>query len=320
MSVQMLKIQGFDCVKLSFNNYSATIMHGRGCNIIDFTETTNNLSLLHYPEEHDDEEFARSPQRFGSVMLFHPNRIRKGLLPGKDQLYDLNKAGIPISHGLVKEYSFDLVSQNETDDFIEIKFTFNSSSTPYYKEFGWLFEINYTYTLSSEGLLQEVSVTNKCNISIPFGFGYHTAFRIPQTDSFTKDDYTISVSSLFHWELDCEGFPTGNLIPLDNPYNSDTIRPLDYPISELIQADLGEVHTAIIHNQVTDHRFIYETDTIFKNWMIWNNNANCNYICIEPMSWIINAPNVPIDSEHSGFRYLEPSETINAKNKMYVKF
>ena len=75
MSIETIEYRNLDATVLSFNEYEAIILNGRGCNVIEFRQTNKELSLLHFPEDAELDEFSRSPQRFGNAVLFHPNKI-----------------------------------------------------------------------------------------------------------------------------------------------------------------------------------------------------------------------------------------------------
>ena len=322
MAIQHLKYKDFDAIKLTFNPYSVTILNERGCNIIDFADTERNLSFLHFPEADEEEEFLRSVQRFGSAILFPPNKLFDGAFTVNNVHYDLKEHNIHIAHGLLKEFPFQIEEIAENEDFINIKFTFNSVDCVYYHAFGWLFQCTFDYTLSSQGLMQHFTFTNLGETNIPLGIGFHTAFRIPQDDNSSKEDYRILVSSKERWALDSSSFPTGELLPLSQDYNAGAALPLARPIAEHIKAAAlkNGFHGAMIINQKNGTRFIYETDPKFKHWMIWNNNASDNYVCIEPMSCVINAPNVSRPELVAEFLSLNPKESWEITNRMYVKF
>lgn len=330
MGIETLKYRDTDAIKLSFNNYIVTILNGRGCNIIEFYETTHDLSFLHFPEDHELEEFGISPQRYGSAILFPPNKIVNGCFTKNNTLYDYSPHNIPWSHGILKELPFELVESLDNSESIYVKFRLNSFNTPYYAAFKWKFDLFFEFTLSDAGLLQNVIFKNTGDTPIPFGLGFHTAFRIPFDNSHSSEDYKTYVTCGKQWEMDSRNCPSGNLVSLEHNYATEGIVPLAMPIAEhttavydnldFIDIELSSFHGAVVLDAKTNTKFIYETDSKFKDWMIWNNNASDNYICIEPMTWIINAPNVPIPDSQSGFQFINPNEIWEAKNKMCVKF
>lgn len=321
MSIEYVKYHGYDAVELSFNKYKSSILYGRGCNIIEFKDISRNLSFLHFPESGEEEEFLRSPQRFGSAILFPPNKIAGGTFTRNNIRYSFSEHNIPVSHGLLKEFPFELIDSHATDSSVSVKFRYNSQNDIYDTAFNWLFECFFEFELSDNGLVQIISFQNNGSAPIPLGIGFHTAFRIPENDMYQKKDYTIRISTGEQWELDSHSCPTGKLIQVSQDYRTGNILPLDRPISEHTQAAPLEngFNGAIITNNSTGNQFVYESDLIFRHWMIWNNKASDNYICIEPMSWIINAPNTDIPDELSGFTFLEQNSVWQAKNRMYIK-
>lgn len=321
MAVEYVKYQGFDCIKLSFNNYIAQIMYGRGCNVIELKDTQEDLSLLHFPEAGEEEEFSRSPQRFGSAILFPPNKMQDGAITMNGVRYALAENNIPVAHGLLKEFPYELVNCTETVDCIVVKFRFNSVDSIYNTAFAWNFECFFEFTLSTQGLTQKITISNLGATDIPFGLGFHTAFRIPQNDMFAKEDFTIQVTCGKRWELDSCSYPTGKQTELSQNYSVGKIAPLARSIAEHMEAaTIDGFHGAVITNQKTNTKFIYETDKAFSQWMIWNNNASDNYICIEPMTQIINAPNTNLPHSISGATILAPGQSFEATNRMHVKY
>ncbi|MCM1467039.1 MAG: hypothetical protein NC086_02740, partial [Alistipes sp.] len=142
--------------------------------------------------------------------------------------------------------------------------------------------------------------------------------------NFTGEDYRILVSCEKQWELDENGFPTGKRISPPDGYNNG-IMPLAAPLADHLQADMlpengsSPFHTAMIRNIKTGTELIYETDRIFANWMVWNKRASDNFVCIEPMTCIIDAPNATIPQDLHGFTTLKPGGRWSAKNRLYVR-
>ncbi|MCM1467815.1 MAG: hypothetical protein NC086_06660, partial [Alistipes sp.] len=183
MSYELIKYNHYDAVRLANSRYCAIILHGRGCSLIEFNDIPNRLSFLHYPEAEDTEEFEEACQRFGSAVLFPPNKLKNGAICWENRVYDLPAHHIPPAHGLLKEFPFELVSAREGENGMGIKFRFNSKDSIYYKSFRWDFTCCFTYILSENGITQIVGFENNGDTDIPFGLGFHTSFRIPQNDN-----------------------------------------------------------------------------------------------------------------------------------------
>lgn len=328
MAIDQIIYRNYNAVKLSFNQYSVIILNGRGCNIIEFVDNISGYSFLHFPEDNELSEFISSPQRFGSALLFPPNRIANGHFTKNGITYDYNSCNLPSSHGILKELPFSVVETQSTTDFEYIKFKLSSRETAYFSAFHWDFDCIFEYILSEDGLTQNITFINNGSIPIPFGAGFHTAFRIPFAPDSTADDYNILVTADYQWELDKYSCPTGAKSTPDHDYLNGNVFPLKTSIAEHLHSishsntgntSIPNFHGAIVTNNKNKTRIIYETDPKFAHWMIWNNKASDNYICIEPMSWIINAPNTNLPDSETGFTYLEPGKHWTAKNKLWIE-
>ena len=42
--------------------------------------------------------------------------------------------------------------------------------------------------------------------------------------------------------------------------------------------------------------------------MLWNQGGRKGFLCPEPMSWMIDAPNLTVPAEESGMFFLRPGE------------
>lgn len=322
MSIEKIKFLNLDATKINYDKYTITILHGRGCNIVDFKVQKEDelLSILHIPTEDDSEEFGKSPQRFGSAILFPPNKITDGKYDWEGKTYDLTGNGIHFAHGVLKEYPYELVEARETIDGIYLKYTMHSSVTPYFKAFNWDFNVTFEFELTKDGLSQIFTVENIGEENIPFGAGYHTAFLFPQNDKYTADDYRIQVSSDLQWETDGNLNPSGNLIKMRIPYNEGNIHPLSEALNDHIRAVPASngFNRATITNIKNGQQFVYETDPSFKNWMIWNNKAGFDYVCIEPMTCIVDAPHSTLPASEHGFMTLAPGNSWSGQVLFYA--
>lgn len=323
MPVLTTEYKGFKALGINIYPYRATILYGRGCNIIEFFHEEYDLNLLHYPEDNELSEFLSSPQRFGSAILFPPNKISSGCFTRDGITYDFTGNGLPCSHGILKELPFECIECTENPGQINVKLRYNSTASKYDKAFSWKFICTFEFTLDNSGLTQQITFDNIGDTKIPLGVGFHTAFRIPENDSHSPEDYGIYVSCRGQWELNENGCPTGRISETTLDFTSGSLNPsahvLAHHLAAADKASGSDFHGAVIINHKTGHKLFYETDPVFKDWMVWNNKASDNYVCIEPMSWIINAPDTPVPDSESGFTYLYPSEKWTAKNRMYVK-
>jgi aldose 1-epimerase len=65
---------------------------------------------------------------------------------------------------------------------------------------------------------------------------------------------------------------------------------------------------AILTDLAAEAEIVYEIDEIFKHWSLWNSGGNENFFCPEPQSCMINAPNLALPEDITGFSSLNPGE------------
>lgn len=328
MSIQFSKYRDIKCVKLSFNQYTATILYGRGCNIIEFNDHKKSITALHAATDEDMPDFQKSPQRYGSAPLFPPNKIQEGIFTRDGKTYDLPAHQIPFAHGLLKEFEYGVREWCETSNYLYIKFCFNSRDTAYYSAFQWDFDCNFEFKLSEDGLSQTISFYNHGTTEIPFGVGFHTSFHIPFEAESTPDDYLVFAGTGMQWELDEHSTPTGTLNPPARDYIKSGVKPINEPIADHMKViplnndslNIQNYRGTIIKNIKTGRKVKYEIDEKYTQWMFWNNKATTSYICLEPMTWIIDAPHTTyIPDKDSGYQYLKPGMRWSATNILSIE-
>jgi aldose 1-epimerase len=68
----------------------------------------------------------------------------------------------------------------------------------------------------------------------------------------------------------------------------------------------------------TGNRVCYEVDETFKFFIMWNDRGTKDYFCPEPMSWMINAPNLNLPAEETGYIELAPGESKTVTERIYT--
>ena len=321
MALERGTISEYRYIKLTFNNLSASILYARGCNIIEFKDLATDCSFLHTPSKEELEEFQEAPQRFGSAILFHPNRLSHECFTRDGHTYNYEKAGLPPSHGLLRFAAFTVEEEEETNEYQRVKCSFNSKGTLYDTAFHWKFICNMAFTLDSHGLTSHMEFFNIGDVPIPFGLGFHTAFQIPSHPSSSSKEVSCKVSVTNSWTDygKCTKWGCGTRL-FEIPEESITIMdPLKESIAIPYTDYKDQCHHAIIEDENLPFRLIYETDPQFKHWMIWNNGCRGGYICIEPMTWMIDAPNSPLPDHLSGFSYLERGKPKSFTNRFLLE-
>ena len=116
------------------------------------------------------------------------------------------------------------------------------------------------------------------------------------------------------WELDDRMLPTGKkLHPTD--WEADLcnsgIAPLSHPLDNHYSGKPmkfnGELFNgAILTDSSAGLRIIYEAGKSYKHWMLYNGMENRkDFVCPEPQTWMVNAPNIDKQPDETGLIILE---------------
>ena len=158
---------------------------------------------------------------------------------------------------------------------------------------------------------------------MPCMLAFHTAINAPFSPRSTIHDCLCKITIGERWELDDRMLPTGHKPPLE----AWELSMRDSRISPFLKA-MDNHYTAIAQDgknfmELEDTRekvrFVYDVGTGYKQWMIWNNGAKGGYICPEPQTNLVNAPNIQLPNEIKGLIMLEPGEVWTETSRFYVE-
>lgn len=322
---------GLQAVEFSKGDYTALLIPEMGANLIRLADTRRGVEVLHTPTEEEIEIFRRRPQVYGLPILFPPNRIADGRFTFEGRLYRLpitNEKEHNFHHGFLKSQPFQVSKAVETDDevMIECRYYSNAGCDVIFKDFPHEFKCKIIFRLTAEGLEQEVVFTNRSQLRMPLGVGFHTPMRIPFAGG-NDADYVMRVAVGEQVELDSRNLPTGRKLPLTEQFARLRGKGLQVTDCDPIEAGftLREIEVdgrpyrgAVVENLRTGVRTFYEVDDQTTYWTIWNNGGHMPYCCPEPQTWTTNAPNAA-DPVAEGFKAVDPGQSWNAKYRLYVR-
>lgn len=324
---------GYKSIRFSAGGYEALMITDVGANIIEFKDAIRGLSILRTPvDELDLEIFKAAPQVYGLPVLFPPNRIEDGTFKMEDRVYKF-----PINeprhnnyiHGFIKNEKWKIVRSEIIEGReveIEAVLDFNKEHE-FYKYFPHVFQFRLVYNLSSNGLKQKVSIINLSNEKMPMGIGFHTAFNIPFHPESVEEDYRLIASIDKRWEQNARNLPTGKILDLtidEQRYVNKGINPLEEELEahytlRNININGKEFHGVIIEDTCKKIRLIYEMGNEYKHIVLWNDLGDKHYVCVEPQTCAINAPNINLEDSITGFKTLDPKEIWSEECIIYVE-
>lgn len=332
VGIRKIDWNGIEAVEFFAGGYKALMIPSMGANLISLINEGKNIDILHSPKSGEIEVFIKRPQIFGLPLLFPPNRIEDGTYTFEGRKYQF-PITIPSQnnhhHGIIKSQKFTInkavVGKNHVE--VEAVFFSNAVNNQIYKNFPHEFECRMNFKLSIEGLEHKITFINQGERNMPLGVGYHTTINIPFVEGTNKDDYKLVMSVGKRWELNSRLLPTETLLDLTREealLRTSGVNPVGTDISmsltnEPLKVNGKKYSGAILTHEPSGTKVFYEVDKEIKHWVLWNNGGNAGYVCPEPQTWAVNAPNLKMDKSITGFQSLAPKKSWSMTSKLYVK-
>ncbi|MDD3996704.1 MAG: aldose 1-epimerase [Sphaerochaetaceae bacterium] len=255
-------------VRLKNHDWEALIAPEYGMNTLALY--WQGIPILRSPK--NIEEFLSAPETFGIPALMPASRTADArfTFEGKDYSLPCNE---PIrnchKHGILHRSQFHINITHE--HALSASYRDNAEYYPF------THEVLITCEIRNDGYHQTFTIKNLDSKNMPVIFALHTSFKKP---SFLK----IPIGN--RWLLNERVLPTGEFIPL-NDFEQSLVsgRLLDDQI-------MGGCYTSC-GNTVLIDEFFYRVSDNFTQWILWNQDGNKDFLCIEPQSGPINSLNMP---------------------------
>ena len=332
MKIEKISFHGIDAVLMETVVYEAIVVPSVGANLVKLYNKVKKVDILRTPTEDEINTFQERPQIFGVPMLFPPNRIEDGTYTFAGKKYEF-PITIPVQnnyhHGIIKSQPFSITRTRYSSDAVELEATFcsNRVNNAIYENFPHEFVCKIRFLLTDNEMTQIISFNNLGNKPMPFGLGFHTPIRLPFLENTDKGDYKMRLSAGKRWELSERGLPTENLLELTaeeqllrNEGMTVTGKAIEIALTdEALVVDGKPFHGAILRNTKENISVFYEVDKQFKHWTLWNNGGEVDYVCPEPQTWAINAPNLKLSADITGLQSINGGKTWSGTTRFYVK-
>ena len=181
-------------------------------------------------------------------------------------------------HGFARTRAHSLVAQEGSRLVLELV-----SDAQTLESFPYACRLVSTFTLEEDKLHHTLTVENRDEDALPFGIGYHPAFRVPFDEAHTAADYELRFSDMespLCINNQPQGLMHGNFYYLGTNIDSLHVCP------ELFAND-----SHCMTNLVSKTLGIYEKDTgravvcdirDFPYTLIWSKPGDVKFVCIEP--------------------------------------
>ena len=307
--------------------YEAWVLPGIGGHVVALRDRASGLGLLREPLDEtsgDLTAYRLDPIPYGIPLLFPPNRIEDGTFTaaGVTYRFPINEPKLHNRlHGLFAHARWDVAERGSNDGEAVLRLRHSLREAD--EEFAWfphLLTLELDYRLSRQGLAWTVRVTNDGHGPMPLLLGFHTALRTPTGADGEAERCELSMNIGDKWELSPRKLPTGRTIARDDMEEaiaSGHGNPYAHAIDALFSAvPVGGPNVCRLRLPTLGLDVVYETDPKFRAWMLWNRDAKSHFFCPEPMTCLVNAPNLDLPWQLSGMQLLPEGASFTASSRL----
>ena len=325
--------KGVKAVRLEAGRYFAVIAYTMGSSVLRFRDEENKVEVFRYKDDVTAGQINSAREIWGLPTLYLPNRYDRGVLKTSDAVYHLPINEKPLDnfiHGFVhkREHTLELCEVQGDKAVCKTSYTFGEGD----EMFRFLplpFRISYTFTLSeSEGLKQEIELESLTDKALPVSVCTHTCINAPVTDGCEQSQVYFEVPVGKKCVLDERCLPTEELAELtdyDRQYKSGDMQAVCHDISndmytaEETALDGKPFYGVIVTDRQSGRRIVNEVSKEFRFWNMWNDCGVNGYFCPEPMTAMINSPNLSLPREVSGYTELKKGEKFTCWQRFEVR-
>lgn len=280
-----------------------------GNNVYRIWDKVKQREVLRVPSS--PQQLQESPVHYGTPILIPPNRITKGAFRFQDRQYQLeinHPTGNHI-HGLVKSAPWKVAVKAESNGEQMITSTLETKDHPdMMSQFPHDLLLEMTITLKGRSLIQSLRATNRGQEDAPFGYGLHTWFTLDGQPE--KWSLHLPVESI--WELNEVLTPTGRQLPLGDlsPLTQSTGKNLQGIDLDTVFFNGNHAAEAVLINEADGIEIRYAGSEPFRHWVIYTKGVASEWICLEPYTWVTDAPNLQLDPQLTGFRAIAAGDSL----------
>lgn len=326
------KFKGETCIYMECGNYRGLLAPGLGSNFLNLEETSHHVRFFHFKKGMSKMFLKKTNILIGLPTNYLPNRLKDGVLRTSDATYHFpvnEKKRNNFLHGFLHCRRHKILSMEEKEECVVAKTYYEyDENDAFYTYFPLKFRVDFTFTLSNQGLKYEVTLTNRSERMLPFGFGTHTTISCPFIKRQPKKEgkyYHFLLPVGQRYALDERCLPDGTkreLTKEENLYKDGNACPVGHDINDELYGLMEnneESYKAVITEERSGLSIVNEVSKEYGFYILWNLGGKQDFFCPEPLTWLINAPNLDLPAEQTGYRELKPSETATVWQKFYLE-
>ncbi|QGQ96110.1 aldose 1-epimerase [Paenibacillus psychroresistens] len=314
--------EGFNTIELSDAGLEATaiIVPEVGNNLVHFT--INGIHVIMPPESlHELVDGSNGYFKYGTPILFPPNRVKNGSFSYKGQSYQL-PLNEPPSHHLHGEIScrpwevMEFGASDEQGAFVTSRFQFAAHSE-IIAYFPHMLTFIITYRLYEGSLICSGSIYNEGSEESPFAFGLHPYFYVPFD---TNDEIVLQIPAAAEWPITNQSFVLGEpTITTFSESLNEGIAISDYAKLGCSLVNLqDEDRTCYIEMRNRNYKIAYQIDPIFPFILMFRPDW-ASAFSLEPYTYLTDGFNLPYDHSVTGVKGILPGEVIYFTNRLWIE-
>ncbi|WP_151737188.1 aldose 1-epimerase ['Paenibacillus yunnanensis' Narsing Rao et al. 2020] len=300
---------GYDTYILHSQELEVTLLPRLGNNVIALRDLLQERDILRSPEESELEYYTAKPYHFGIPLLIPPGRLRQGSFSyeGADYQFTPNSGAHHI-HGLHRTQGWCVSDIEEDEEGCAVVTEFLTENDPgWMEQFPVPLKLEMSFRLQNSSLKQTLKVTHLGGTRVPFGIGYHSWFNIDGQ----PERWQLILPAQGVYELDNDLLPSGRLLPLGPLESLNGGMPLQGADLDTILriAESSPAEAVMLREDGYGLRYSADKD-YFRHWVVYTKGTADRFLCIEPYTWLPDAPNLPGDASFTGLIPLDPGQTV----------
>ncbi|MBQ4521681.1 MAG: aldose 1-epimerase [Lachnospiraceae bacterium] len=330
--IRLTTFKGETCILMEYDNYRGLLAPSLGSNFLNLEETTHHVRFFHFRKGMSRKFLKKCNIVIGLPTTYLPNRLKDGILRTSDATYQF-----PVNetsrhnhlHGFLHTRCHKILSMEEKDDCVVAKTYYDyDEKDAFFTYFPLKFRADFTFTLSKEGLRYEVTLRNLSERMLPFGFGTHTTLSCPFIKRQKKKEgkhYHFYLPVKHRYPLNERCLPDGTFKALseyEEQYRKGVARPVGHDINDelyRLEDTAAESYQSIVTDERTGLSIVNEVSKEYGFYILWNIGGKQDFFCPEPLTWLIDAPNLDLPKEETGYRELNPQESATVWQKFYLR-
>ena len=325
--------KGIEAIELAAGGYYAVVAPQIGSNVLRFRNDEMGMEIFRYREDAGIAEIMNAPEIWGLPTLYLPNRFDGGLLKTSDAEYHL-----PVNeesfgnhlHGFLQKraHKIKALAVENGKAYVTTEYVYDENDF-FFACFPIKFTAEITIALSQDGLHHTLSLTNHSDKMMPISVATHTTINAPFVDGGREENIRLQVPAVKKIQFNKKRWLPDGVQKEPDDYDMAYVNGTKCPVlcdicndvyaGGVLKTEGTDFHGCIITDTESGRKIYYEVDDAYKFWILWNHEGFHQYFCPEPMTAQVNAPNLDMPREESGYEEIAPGQNYTVSQRFFTR-